>query len=83
MKDREYRCSQCLVLQDKEMEYPYVCDVCEQIEDISKEEVVCERKILQTPDYMTLLIDPSGLYPRDKKQVKSHKDIINWLRGIK
>lgn len=29
MKDREYRCSECLELQDKEMESPYVCEGCE------------------------------------------------------
>lgn len=29
MKDREYRCSECLQLQEKEMESPYVCEVCE------------------------------------------------------
>lgn len=29
MKDREKRCSECLELQDKEMESPYVCEGCE------------------------------------------------------
>ena len=29
MKDREYRCSECLELQPKEMESPYVCEGCE------------------------------------------------------
>ena len=28
MKDREYRCSECLILQKEEMEYPYVCEEC-------------------------------------------------------
>ena len=29
MKDREYRCSECLQLQKEEMESPYVCEGCE------------------------------------------------------
>lgn len=29
MRDREKRCSECLQLQDKEMESPYVCEECE------------------------------------------------------
>ena len=30
MRDREKRCSECLQLQDKEMESPYVCEECEE-----------------------------------------------------
>lgn len=33
MKDREHRCSECLQLQDKEVESPYVCEGCERKEN--------------------------------------------------
>lgn len=32
MKDREYRCSECLELQKEEMESPYLCGSCKEVE---------------------------------------------------
>lgn len=34
MINREKRCSECLQLQDKEMESPYVCDECLEIHEV-------------------------------------------------
>lgn len=54
MKDREYRCSECLQLQKEEMESPYVCEGCEG----KPRYVVDERngciaiRDTQHPDYM-------------------------------
>lgn len=39
MINREHRCSECLQLQDKEMEYPYVCEGCEEEQDREEVEV--------------------------------------------
>lgn len=52
MKDREYRCSECLQLQKEKMEYPYVCDGCEGKKDKDFEkryEIATRKKNLWTP----------------------------------